>query len=110
MQNVTNWGDSVKERREALHLSPDRLGAILGVNGESVRRWERNLLPRPATMAKVDEILDRMMADRPEGLSDQVSALRREVAEVRELVQRDHELLEALIAQLRAANTSSRKR
>lgn len=84
---MKKWGEILKERREALGLSPDKFGPMAGVSGETIRRWERSD-EIPAKAPHVDKVLDRLEAEQPANLFAQVEALQREVARLAAELQR----------------------
>lgn len=87
MQNVASWGESLKNRREALGMTPNRLAPHLGVSGESIRRWERDLLPSADTMRRIEQIMERLEAQQPTTLGLQVAQIREELETVRASLQ-----------------------
>lgn len=81
MQFVSDWGKSLRERRERAGLSADALGAKAGVSGETIRRLERGENPSPLTLRKVEDALERGSdSERLSRLEVEVAQLRRELA------------------------------
>lgn len=74
---MASWGESLKERREAIGLSRDQLAARSGVTGETIRRIEAGNGTTATTRRKIDDAL----AEGPE--EDRFTRLEREVAELR---------------------------
>lgn len=105
MQNVASWGVTLKDRRDALGLSPNRLGPHLGVSGETVRRWEKDLLPSADTMRRVDQVLSRLEAEQPKTLASQVELLQREIAQMRADFQSLSTAVQALAERLEQPTT-----
>lgn len=40
-EELQAWGDNIRRRRLALHMSQDELAALIGVHQSSVGRWEK---------------------------------------------------------------------
>ena len=81
---MASWGESLQERREALGLSAEQLGARAGVSGETIRRIERGSKTSALTQSKIEKALEGgSPQERFDALDERFSLLEREVAELR---------------------------
>lgn len=103
MQNVANWGESLRERREGLGLSPNNFAPHVRVSGETIRRWEKGFLPPADTMRRVDQVLARLLAEQPSSVGLQLEQFREDLESLRRELQSLTEAVQALAGQPAAA-------
>jgi len=53
----------LRQTRERLRLSPERMGGLLGVTGQTVRSWEAGRGPRPITETGARVRLEQLNRD-----------------------------------------------